>query len=129
MRILGIDFGERKIGLAEACGKLALPFEIINNTKAGIQKLKKICQEEEIDKMVIGLPLNLDGTEGKMAKKVRRFGQELEKNLGLMIRFWDERLTTKEAKGEIRHKREDDTAAAIMLQSYLDSKKEGRKNV
>lgn len=130
MRILGIDFGEKKMGLAIATGKTALPFGVINNPKGVIPRLQKICQEEEISQVVIGLPLNLDGTEGKMAKKVRRFGRELEKNLGLTICFWDERLTTEAAKERLIDKRlEDSSAAAIILQSYLDSKIERRGGV
>lgn len=123
MRTLGIDFGGKKIGLAIATGKTALPFGVINNTKEVIPRLKKICQEEEISQVVIGLPLNLDGTEGEMAKRVRRFGRELEENIGRGVCFWDERLTTEAAKMELIDKKpEDSSAAAIILQSYLDTK-------
>lgn len=123
MRILGIDFGEKKIGVAITADKIALPFEVINNTKGVIPKIKKLCQEEEVDEVVIGLPLNLDGTEGEMTKRVQCFGRELGKSLGLEIRFWDERLTSAAAKTKLIGKKpEDSSAAAIMLQSYLDSR-------
>lgn len=124
MRILGIDFGEKKIGFAISTGKTALPFGVINNTKGAIPRIKKICQEEEINQVVIGLPLKLDGTEGKMAKRVRRFGKRLWRKVGLKVCFWDERLTTQEAKHRLIDKKaEDSIAAAIVLQSYLDSEK------
>ena len=120
---MGIDFGRKKIGLAVSVDKTALPFGIIENKQEVAAEIRNLCCQEKIDKIVIGLPLNLDGIEGEAAERVRRFGRNLEGKLRLGIYFWDERLTTVEAKEKQRGgKRKDDIAAAIMLQSYLDSK-------
>lgn len=123
MKILGIDFGRKKIGLAVGIDKAALPFGIIENKQGIVAEIKNLCCQEKIDRIVVGLPLNLNGTEGEAAERARRFGKNLEHEIGLGIYFWDERLTTVEAKEKQGGgKRKDDVAAAIMLQSYLDSK-------
>lgn len=122
MRIMGVDFGQKKVGLAVATGKVALPLEMVANNKRLFSELRKISQEEEIKEVVVGLPLNLDGTEGEMARRVKTFGQSLEKELGIGVAFWDERLTTREARQKFRNQKvEDSGAAALTLQSYLDS--------
>lgn len=121
-RILGIDFGEKRIGLAVATEKVALPFGMVAHDDQLFLKLKRICREEEVEEAVIGLPLNLDGTEGEMVQKAKSFGERLEADLGLRVGFWDERLTTQEAGEKSKDKKlADSGAAAIMLQSYLDS--------
>lgn len=123
MKILGIDFGRKKIGLAVGIDKAALPFGIIENKQGIVAEIRNLCCQEKIDRIVVGLPLNLNGTEGEAAERARRFGKNLEHEIGLGIYFWDERLTTVEAKEKQGGgKRKDDVAAAIMLQSYLDSK-------
>lgn len=123
MKILGIDFGRKKIGLAVGIDKAALPFGIIENKQGIVAEIRNLCCQEKIDRIVVGLPLNLNGTEGEAAERARRFGKNLEHEIGLGIYFWDERLTTVEAKEKQGGgKRKDDAAAAIMLQSYLDSK-------
>lgn len=123
MKILGIDFGRKKIGLAVGINKAALPFGIIENKQGIVAEIRNLCCQEKIDRIVVGLPLNLNGTEGEAAERARRFGKNLEHEIGLGIYFWDERLTTVEAKEKQGGgKRKDDVAAAIMLQSYLDSK-------
>lgn len=120
---MGIDFGRKKIGLAVGIDKTALPFGIIENKQGIVAEIKNLCCQEKIDRIVVGLPLNLNGTEGEAAERARRFGKNLEHEIGLGIYFWDERLTTVEAKEKQGGgKRKDDVAAAIMLQSYLDSK-------
>lgn len=122
MRTFGIDFGEKKIGLAIATGKTALPFGVVLNDKQLLFNLKKLCQKEEIGEVVIGLPLTLDGREGSMAEEVRSFGRRLGKEIGVRLKFWDERLTTKEARRKFgTGKGEDSGAATLILQSYLDS--------
>lgn len=120
---MGIDFGRKKIGLAVGIDKAALPFGIIENKQGIVAEIRNLCCQEKIDRIVVGLPLNLNGTEGEAAERARRFGKNLEHEIGLGIYFWDERLTTVEAKEKQGGgKRKDDVAAAIMLQSYLDSK-------
>ena len=117
MRLLGIDFGERKIGLAISEGPLAEPAGIVKN----LEEVVRFCQEQEIDKIAIGL------SEGKSAKKQKKFGQSLAKLTGLPVEFQDETLTTKEAirkmkEGgkKVKGRKEDAFAASLILQEYLD---------
>lgn len=132
MRLLGVDFGQERLGLALASDGLVEPLKTlrVKSQKAVIEKIVKICQKEKVEKAILGLPLNLDGTESLMAKRVKKFGKRLTKALGVPVEFWDESLTTREAKKLLaitgrslkkRRLREDQVAAAIMLQSYLDS--------
>ena len=122
MRILGIDFGEKNIGLAIAEGFLTEPLGVVRTEKA----IKRICKEKGVGKIVIGL------SEGEMAKKTREFGERLKKVTGLPVEYQDETLTSEEAKelmlkiGKPKKKRQtqvDSIAAALILQSYLDQQK------
>jgi putative Holliday junction resolvase len=133
MKVLGIDFGEKKIGLAIADGHLALPFKVIRgNQPSLIKEIIDICYEEDVKQIVIGLPLGGEGTENPMTAKVRKFGQKLAERFKQEVDLWDERLTSQEAQERLgkagflrkrRIAREDSVAAAITLQSYLDSRK------
>ncbi len=137
MRWLGIDLGERRIGLA-----LSDPLEITaqsfgvwqrnGSLKQDINYIQQLIQEKEVDGLVMGLPKNMNGSEGPMAEKVRSFGQELAEMTGLNIIYWDERLSTCSAEQVLleadmsRRKRKqkiDQVAAAIILQNFLDSQK------
>ncbi|MBI4100565.1 Holliday junction resolvase RuvX [Candidatus Microgenomates bacterium] len=123
MNILGVDYGERKIGLAISSGFLATPLGIEENTKNIGEKIKIICQREQIGKIVIGL------SEGKMAIRQKEFGQKLTKACEIPVEFWDETLTSKEALRKMieagvrqkKRRREDAAAAALILQSFLDA--------
>lgn len=124
MRILGIDYGLKRVGLALADNSLAQPFEVIDNDSRLVEKVAKICQTNQIEKIIIGLP------EGKVAKRVRKFAQELTRVANFPVVFQDETLTSQEAiakmiqagKGrDTRKKIQDAIAAAIILQSYLNS--------
>jgi putative transcription antitermination factor YqgF len=117
MNLLGIDFGERKIGLALAIGPLSEPVGIVSNLK----EIVEICQKNEVEKIIVGV------SEGEMAKKQRKFAQELKALTGLPIELQDETLTTneailkmKEAGKRIKKIDEDAFAATLILQSYLD---------
>lgn len=125
MKILGIDFGIKKIGLAISEGQLAEPYQqlTINNQQLAIKKIKTISQQEEVDKIVIGI------SEGLMADQTLDFGFQLRKATGLPIEFEDETLTSEEAKnllvkiGKPKKKRQkeiDAISAALILQNYLD---------
>ena len=130
-KILGIDLGEKRIGLAIAEGDLAEPLTIIEVSKqdSALEKIVEICQQERVQKIVLGLPLESEGRLGPQAQKVKRFGRKLAEVTGLKIIFWDETLTSKEAlakmveAGKPVKKRRflDDVAAALILQEYLDS--------
>lgn len=119
MKILGIDYGEKKIGLAIADGPLAEPLSIIGsrNWELGI---RRICEEQGIEKIVVGV------SEGKMAEKAKQFGRRLAEVVSLPIGYHDETLTTQEAIAKMeeigkRLKAEDAISAALILQSYLDT--------
>jgi len=120
MKILGIDFGERRIGLAIAESGLAEPFSIIEVSDP-LSQIVKICEQEKIQKIVLGLP---PGSE-----KIKKFGRRLMEKTGLEVIFWDETLTSEEAltkmiqagRPQRKRRRLDDISAALILQEYLDS--------
>jgi len=121
MKTLGVDFGEKKIGLAVSFGPLAEPFRVVRT--AGWQaRLVKICQEEKIERLVVGV------SEGKMAEKQKRFASRLGEVCCLPVFLVDETLTSREAIDKMRQlgKRgeEDKFAATLLLQRFLE-----RKNV
>ncbi len=124
MRYLGIDFGLKRIGLATSEGILAAPFKIIEvkGLKDAVEKIIQIVKKEDFDKIIVGL------SEGKMGKIITGFVSAL-KSKGLDVQTSDETLSTYQAKLQMiesnmpRNKRRnnDDTAAAIILQNYLDN--------
>ena len=137
MRWMGIDLGERRIGLA-----LSDPLEITaqaytvlpnqGSTNENLACLKRELEKNEVTGLVLGLPRNMDGSEGPMAVKAREFGRRLEKLTGVKVVYWDERLSTVAAQRVLieadlsRRKRKtkvDQVAAAIILQNFLDSQK------
>jgi len=126
MRILAIDYGQKKVGVALATSPLAEPYKVIRFTsnKVLIKELGKIIDEEQIEKLVVGV------SEGKMGKESKRFGEKLKIEFELPLYFQDETLTTQKAQelsleaGIKRKKRkelEDAYSAALILQAYLDS--------
>jgi putative Holliday junction resolvase len=137
MRILGIDYGDRSIGLAISDKLFVAAHAIgryqVKNRKADALYFKDLVKQRQVSKIVIGLPLQMDGSEGTRVEKTREFARWLEKILGLPIVFWDERLTTKEAlqvlhqqkmNGRKKKKLKDQVAAAIILANYLESERE-----
>lgn len=128
MKILGIDYGERRIGLAITEGEIARPLRVESGIRNQELRIKKICEREKVTKIVIGI------SEGRMAEKTREFGQELQKVTGLPVEFYDETLTTQEAirkmveSGTSQKKRRefrDAISAALILQGYLDNRQAG----
>ncbi len=133
-RVLGLDPGSVRIGVAisDQLGMLAHPRETIPATPiaAALARIQEIIRTEEVATVVIGLPLNLDGSDGPAAENIRKFASTLEARCGCPIRFWDERLSTVTAQQNlhaagrnIRNSRAviDQAAAQVILQSYLDS--------
>ena len=125
MKILGVDYGRKKIGLAMAEGPLAEPFLVLRgeNPEELGKKIGQIVEKEAIDKIVVGI------SEGEMAKETKAFGESLRGELNIPLEFYDETLTSKDAirlsveAGVKRQKRksfEDAFAATLMLQSYLE---------
>src|SRR3989344_3055620 len=126
MRLLGLDFGEKRIGAAVSDEKrrMAFPYIIIKNNAEKFSVIKKICKNEDISEIIVGLPKNLKGEETKMTEKVKEFGQQLYREIGLKVIFQDEILSTKEAvRLQGRHQKIDASAAALILDSYLKKEK------
>ena len=136
MRVLGIDYGDRKIGLAVS-DKLrltaqALESYYLKNKKEDEEYFKNLISKFEISEVVVGLPLRMDGSLGTRANKTQEFAYWLENILSLPVAFWDERLTTQQAnKILLHHKRkakfkknlEDQISAVIILSAYLEWKR------
>jgi len=132
LKVLGIDYGSKRIGLAlgDENLKLATPFKSISNNLSTYDKILELVEEYKVVKIVIGLPLTLRGKEGQRAHEVREFAEKLRSYLpnGIEIIFWDERFTTEEAyrflEGySFKKKKEykDSVAAYIILNEYLDN--------
>jgi len=133
MRAMGLDVGQRRIGVAlsDPSGRLAYSRGTLRRSKLpkDLDELAAIASEEGVSLVVVGLPRNLDGTLGPQAERVQRFGALLAERLSLPVVYWDERLTTVAAQRELREagvparaRREsvDAVAAAMILQGYLD---------
>ena len=132
LRLLGLDVGDRRIGVAvsDPTGSLASPVEVYHrrDDERDAKHVVDLAAEYEADGIVVGLPKNMNGSEGPQAEKTREFAQLLGAH-GLGVALWDERLSTVEATRrmvEQRHKRRgiqqriDSEAAALILQTYLD---------
>jgi putative Holliday junction resolvase len=131
MTIASIDFGKRRIGLAMAYDEhgLVLPLEIIERKSLAndLARLAARLKELEVSQVVVGLPLNMDGSEGPQARAAARFAAELKQATGLAVTLFDERLTSFEARERMREAgggrsprgRADAIAAAIILESWL----------
>ena len=131
-KLLGIDYGEVRIGLAIAdmLLRIAHPHSVIQSGGDAISKINLLIEDKGVEKVIIGLPRSLDGSEGPQAAESRRFGKEIAEITGVDIEYQDERLSSREADSILndlgknsREKRAiaDAHQAAIILQSYLDS--------
>ncbi len=133
-RLLGVDFGTVRIGLAvsDTDRRLASPLTTYRRKDADSDRqfFRALVQREEIVGMVLGLPVHLSGHEGEKARQARAFGQWLTAATGLPVEFWDERFTTSEAEQHLldagltskrRKERRDRVAAQIILQTYLEA--------
>lgn len=129
---LGVDWGTKKIGLA--IGK-EIPYELatIANNDDATSKIAKICQEEKVERIVIGMPIFDSGDEGENAGKISDFGQELKKVTGCSIYFEPENLTTQTALDLLKEQgaspdeiedKIDQTAARLILEQYIANKEE-----
>ncbi len=133
-RWLGVDLGEKRVGIAvsDPDAFLASAREVIELNRPD-EALPRVCgafRASGAQAVVVGLPLNMDGTKGPAAQKAEAFARELQAELGVTVRLWDERLTTKSAhdammeggvRGEKRRGVVDKLAAQLMLQSFLDA--------
>lgn len=141
-RVLAIDYGRRRLGLAlsDELGMLARPLATLEraNRRADLQKLSRIAGENGVGRIVVGLPLRMDGTAGEMAKEARAFAARLAKAVGLPVELVDERLTSWEAAESVSRKAPaaakrrgeiDQRAAVLILEEYLrvDRGREGER--
>ena len=135
MRIMGIDYGDRRIGIAlsDALGWTAQGLETIiwqREITLALDRIKELAQNNEVTKIVVGLPRHLNGEISQQGEKTLAFVKQLHVHTGLPVETWDERLTTMAAERLLisadvrRNKRRqviDKVAAAIILQGYLDA--------
>lgn len=122
MNILGIDYGKKNIGLAWVDTDLGVILPYGNfEWKVESRKLKELFEKEKVNKIVVGLPLGLDGQENKNTKAVREFVEELKKEVSIPVELVDERFTSKQADrmGDEGVSR-DERAAMLILESYLN---------
>jgi len=135
MRYLAIDYGNKRIGLA-VCDQgenIASPLKVIYGKKQAIAEIPAIIKEQQVEEVVLGLPLNMDDTEGGLVKQVRDFAEQLQQHIDIPINFHDERLSSFDAESKLgagvftrkkKKKRLDAVAAASILQSFIDSKRQ-----
>ncbi|MEC8000572.1 MAG: Holliday junction resolvase RuvX [Pseudomonadota bacterium] len=126
MNVIGIDYGTSKIGVAVGNTQTSSssPLEIIINTKSGINwtQLETIIQEWKPQVIIVGQPFNMDGSESEMMKEVKLFADILKERINIKIEFFDERLTSFEAKQmDTSGKPIDDLAAKIILDGWLSN--------
>ncbi len=137
MRTLGLDVGDRRVGVAisDPEGHIAVPLRTLQRSAQDdiVKSIAGLVAEEDISSIVVGLPLRMDGTAGAQAESVREFVRELLSAVNVPVTLWDERLSTVQADqllrsgGSRKRKAEQDAlAAAIILQGYLDSRRQGQ---
>jgi putative Holliday junction resolvase len=134
MRILALDHGTKRIGVAlsDELKMIAQPLEFVEAEPFAdfLVRLKELIRTKEVELILVGMPRNMDGSYGEAAAKVREFVAVLKETITVPLRLWDERLTSTQANrlliaGNVRRgdrkEKVDKMAAAILLQSYLDS--------
>ncbi|MBO6147531.1 MAG: Holliday junction resolvase RuvX [Lachnospiraceae bacterium] len=137
---MGLDYGSKTVGVAvtDGLGLTAVSLEIIrrereNQLRPTFRRIEELVKEYDVHRIVLGLPLNMDGTESGRSELARSFGRDLEKRMGIPVVMQDERLTTVEADEIIeltgQHKKNrkdhiDSMAAAIILTDYLNQNME-----
>jgi putative Holliday junction resolvase len=133
-KLLGVDYGQVRVGLAVSDPERRLAFPLATYQRAGRERdaahFRALVAAEGVAGLVVGLPVHLDGTEGRKAQEARAFGAWLGEVTGLPLAFWDERFSTVEAETALwdaglthkkRKARRDRVAAQIFLQAYLDA--------
>lgn len=135
MKIMGLDYGDRRIGVAvsDSLGWTAQGLETIERRREGseFERIAELVKQHEVEEIVVGLPKNMNGTIGPRGEICMAFAEDLRGRLDLPVHLWDERLTTVSAQRTLleadvsRKKRKgvvDKMAASLILQNYLDSK-------
>lgn len=139
MRYLGIDYGNARTGLA-ICDPMEIvvsPLTVLSTKDQLVGRILKVIEDEGVEEIVVGLPYNMDGSEGGQAKKVREFAKKLSEKAGKEIHFQDERLSSfaahemlspAEMTWKKKKKMLDAVAAANILRSFLDAKRVDEKD-
>lgn len=136
MRILALDFGTQRVGIAmsDELNLIAHPVCVLSMKKGTthfLEELKRLVEEKQIHEILVGLPVNMNGTMGSTAKKALEFAEEIKGAFSVPVKIWDERLTTQQGERLLiekdvsrRRRRQviDSLAAQILLQGYLDSR-------
>lgn len=133
-RVLGIDYGQRRIGVAvsDALGTMALPREVVTvaSDKQAVNAVRSAVEDTEAGRVVVGMPLNMDGSHGPMADHVQAFVARLQRVLDVPVETWDERLSTSQVERALieadvsrakRRKIRDKLAAQAILQGWMDA--------
>lgn len=123
MRLMGIDYGEKNIGIAvsDEAGNFAFAHSVVLNDQKAVKKIKNICEEKDIKKIILGESLDYKGQPNPIMKKIEKFKVLLEKESGLPVIYQSEVLTTQEAERIIgKTKKTDASAAALILRSYIE---------
>jgi len=141
-RVMALDVGTKRIGVAvsDEIGMLAQGRGYISRSsdKKAVEEVRMTAEKEQVRGVVVGFPINMDGTIGERARDARKFAEQVKDATGVPVTLWDERLSTKEAERVMisadvsRKKRKeviDKVAAQIILQGYLDSEEIGGENV
>jgi putative Holliday junction resolvase len=134
MKYLSIDYGDKRIGLAvcDPSETIVSPLKVLNNPEHFVEETADLIEDEKIEAVVIGIPFNMDGTEGRQVKVVERFAEQLKKKITIPIFFQDERLSTFAAEQKLvdielskKKKREriDAIAAAHILEEFLERRR------
>jgi putative Holliday junction resolvase len=134
VKILAVDHGEKRTGLAicDPTERMAVALPTHAMTGNDAVDLAELAREQGVERIVVGLPINMDGTEGPRARAVRSFVEELQANTDIAVEVWDERLTTAEGDARLRMhgldrkeraKRKDAAAAIVILETYLERRK------
>ncbi len=133
MRYLAIDYGAKRTGLAvcDAAETIASPYGVLHGQKDLVRRIGRVVASENIEAIVLGLPLNMDDSEGPQARKVRAFAKELQAQIPVPVYFQDERLSSFGAEQKLeeiglsrgkKRERLDALAAAEILQAFLEQK-------
>ena len=131
-RILAIDYGEKRVGIAlsDPLRIISKPFCVLENNENLFVDINKIISEQQVEKIVLGIPYNLKGEDSHKTIEVKQFGEELKGKISLPIIFWDERYSTVEANESLEkmgysvmeaRKVVDKVAASIILKNFLES--------
>jgi len=124
VKVLALDYGSARTGVAvsDPTGTLARPLGIVERaaTKDGLAELERLAREEEVERIVVGLPLTLRGERGEQAAETERFVEELRGAVGVPVELYDERFTTDLAQQTAGAAPEDALAAAHLLTTYLE---------